>query len=221
MCERPAGFGYGRLERVGKVGEAMSDSVSGQPLPWEAAFSSSVEQARKAAQLSPEEFARRLREYGLSFNAHTVEKIESGARPIRLNEALVISKVLQVELPQVKRTMRAELINQAYSKKLAMTMREWDKVVDHLNAAHHKVVKARQDSINLQSSYIEEMALAEGSPDAELVASMKAIEEQISRVKDGLDEIDNELDGALSKPSAAASVPGSQTHWGGGLITDT
>ena len=122
---------------VGKVGEVMSDSESGQPLPWEAAFSSSIEQERKAAQMSQEEFARRLREYGLSFYAHTVEKIESGAQPIRLNEALVISKVLQVELPQVTGTMRAEQITQAYSKKLAKTVREWDKVVDLLNAANH------------------------------------------------------------------------------------
>lgn len=199
----------------------MGDSESGQPLPWEAAFSSSVERARKAAQMSKEEFARRLREYGLSFYAHTVEKIESGAQPIRLNEALVISKVLQVELPQVTGTMRAEQISQVYSKKLAKTVREWEKVVDLLNAAHHKVAEARQDSINLHSSYIEEMALGKGSPDTELVASMKAIEEQISRVKDGLDEIDNKLDGALSKPSAAASVPGSQTHLGRGRSTST
>jgi transcriptional regulator with XRE-family HTH domain len=199
----------------------MSNSESGQTLPWEAAFSSTVERARKAARMSQEEFARRLREYGLSFYAHTVDKIESGAQPIRLNEALVISKVLGVDFPKVTRTVPAELISQAYSKKLAKTLREWDKVVDLLNAAHHDVVKARQDFLSLHSSYIEEMTLADGSQDTELVTYMKAIEEQVLRVKDGLDEIDNELDGALSKPSASASVPGSQTHWRRGRPTST
>ena len=57
-------------------------------------------------------------------------------------------------------------------------MRDWDKVVDLLPVAHHEVVKARQDSMDLQSSYIEEMALVKGSQDTELVASMKAMEEK-------------------------------------------
>ena len=188
----------------------MDGFESGQMLPWEAAFSTSVAQARAAVQMSREELARRMREYGLLFHAHDVEKIESGAQPIRLNEALVISKVLQVGFPEVTTTVRVELITRAYSQNLAKVVRDWDKVVDKLRTARADVIQVVENSAELHSSYTEEIGLAGGKEDPELDASMKAVEYQIRKVRDSLDDIDQHLNGALSRPSIPASLPGSQ-----------
>lgn len=44
------------------------------------------------------DLARELQRYGLRFHQQTVQRIEAGERPVRLNEAYVIAQVLDVDL---------------------------------------------------------------------------------------------------------------------------
>lgn len=63
-------------------------------LPWEAAFAKSMARARLDASISQTELARRATEAGLPLFQQQVQRIENLSRPIRLNEAVVLARVL-------------------------------------------------------------------------------------------------------------------------------
>ena len=50
---------------------------------------------RKALELSQTDLANRLRARGLTFHQQTVQKVESGDRAVRLDEAFVIAEILE------------------------------------------------------------------------------------------------------------------------------
>lgn len=63
-------------------------------MPWETVFIENATRARKAAGVSQTELARRLAAQGLPFHQQTVQRIEQGQRPVRLNEVIVMADVL-------------------------------------------------------------------------------------------------------------------------------
>lgn len=73
----------------------MATSKSETP---DEAFGQSVATVRGWANLSQREFANRLTERGFRVDASAVSRIESGARSVRLTEALTIADALDVEL---------------------------------------------------------------------------------------------------------------------------
>ena len=188
----------------------MDDSRA-LPHPWEADFSSSVVSARRAAQLSEEELARRVREYGLPFNAVDVRRIESGAYPIGLNEALVVRKILEIDLPEVTKTAQERLIHGAYAQALAKLERDWAVIVADLARSRRNVLRMLSHAESLPPAYTESIKLAGGTSERELINSLDALIKQISSVKSKLAETDSQLDGALSAKSDKAALPGSQT----------
>jgi hypothetical protein len=182
-----------------------------ETLPWEAEFSASIARAREAAEISQEELARRTREYGLPLNVYNVQDIESGIQPIRLNEALVICKVLQLEFPEVTTTVGARIVTQSYSHALAKATRKWKGVVKDTLVESRKDVKASlEDSETLGSAYRKAMSFAGGEPDPVLDASIKALVKEITSVMNSFNEMDGHLGGALSNPAPKALLPGSQ-----------
>ena len=68
-----------------------------------------------------------------------------------------------------------------------------------------------QKAMYVRSTYAKAMSVAGGEGDRELLESVKKLIEQVLAVNDGLAEMDSHLDGALSRPSANALLPGSQT----------
>ena len=79
----------------------MSNATNTRPAPWEDAFISNMKRRREELGLSQTEFARRLANEGLPFHQQTVQRTEIGARPVRLNEAVVISELLGQTLPEM------------------------------------------------------------------------------------------------------------------------
>lgn len=80
----------------------MSESERG-PFHWdhdgrEAAFVERLRTLREANGWSQSELARRAQEAGLAFHQPTVQRIESGERPLRLSEALTLSTLFGIQL---------------------------------------------------------------------------------------------------------------------------
>ena len=55
--------------------------------------------SRQAKGMSQSALARALAEEGLAFHQPTIQRIESGERPVRINEAVVIVRLLQMGEP--------------------------------------------------------------------------------------------------------------------------
>ena len=181
-----------------------------ETLPWEAEFSASIARAREAAEISQEELARRTREYGLPLNVYNVQEIESGVQPIRLNEALVICKVLQLEFPEVTTPVRGRIVTQSYSHSLAKATRKWQGIKATLAESRKEVKASLEDSETLGSAYRKAMSFAGDEPDTALDASIKALVKQITSVMNSFNEMDGHLGGALSNPAPKALLAGSQ-----------
>jgi len=64
--------------------------------PWESTFLAQMVRLREEKKISQAELARRLRdgEGKLPFHQQTIQRIENGDRPVRLNEAFLIAKEL-------------------------------------------------------------------------------------------------------------------------------
>lgn len=65
------------------------------------AFAAAVRKRRETLGLSQSELGRRMGELGLPWHAMTVARTESGARPIRLDEADALAQILNVPLQQL------------------------------------------------------------------------------------------------------------------------
>lgn len=72
-----------------------------QPSPWtswERNFIREMQRLREARKMTQTDLARELSARGLRFHQQTVQRIESGDRPVRLNEAHLIAFILGVDL---------------------------------------------------------------------------------------------------------------------------
>lgn len=69
--------------------------------PWETAFVAEMVRLREAAQLSPHGLARKMGEQGLPFHLQMIERIEARTRNVRLNEAIVISRVFETSVEEM------------------------------------------------------------------------------------------------------------------------
>jgi transcriptional regulator with XRE-family HTH domain len=63
---------------------------------WERNFRQQMQRLREAQELTQTDLARSLKAFGLPFHQQTIQRIESGERPVRLNEAHLIAKTLGV-----------------------------------------------------------------------------------------------------------------------------
>lgn len=80
------------------------DELLNRAVPWERNFREQMAHMREARNFTQTELARRLSVWGLPFHQQTVQRIESGQRPIRLNEALLIARELGVSLQSMMAT---------------------------------------------------------------------------------------------------------------------
>ena len=64
----------------------------------EAKFGSLVRERRDEMQMSQTELARRASEQGISLDASAISRIESGARSVRINEAVALAAILHIDV---------------------------------------------------------------------------------------------------------------------------
>lgn len=64
-------------------------------LPWETAFAKSLARRRLELEMSQTELARRATQAGLPLFQQQIQRIENLARPIRLNEAILLAQILE------------------------------------------------------------------------------------------------------------------------------
>ncbi|WP_435595180.1 helix-turn-helix domain-containing protein [Tsukamurella tyrosinosolvens] len=69
----------------------------GDELTLDEAVGASIQRLRTEMGLSQSDLAARLKQRGLAFRQQTVANVESGTRPLKFVEALVVSQVLEVE----------------------------------------------------------------------------------------------------------------------------
>ncbi|MGA4670449.1 helix-turn-helix domain-containing protein [Propionibacteriaceae bacterium Y1923] len=65
---------------------------------WEQNFRVQMKRLREARGETQTDLARSLKALGLPFHQQTVQRVESGERPVRLNEAFIIAEHMQVDL---------------------------------------------------------------------------------------------------------------------------
>jgi transcriptional regulator with XRE-family HTH domain len=65
---------------------------------WERNFVEQMVRLREMRKMTQTDVAKALKSYGLPFHQQTIQRIETGERPVRLNEAHLIAKVLGVGL---------------------------------------------------------------------------------------------------------------------------
>lgn len=75
-----------------------SDEDTNPYSTWERNFRDEMRRLREAAGMTQTDLARHLKAYGLPFHQQTIQRIEQGDRPVRLNEAHLIATVLEVPL---------------------------------------------------------------------------------------------------------------------------
>lgn len=71
---------------------------------WERNFVEQMTRLREARRWTQTDLARELKVYGLPFHQQTIQRIEAGERPIRLNEANLIARVFGVDLETMTAT---------------------------------------------------------------------------------------------------------------------
>ncbi|MFC4062782.1 helix-turn-helix transcriptional regulator [Planomonospora corallina] len=95
-----------------------------QPNPhtrWEANFIQQMRLLREARKMTQSDLARELKKFGLAFHQQTVQRIEIGERPVRLNEAHLIASIFDVDV-------------ETMSSALSLTDREIRYGIDRLRA---------------------------------------------------------------------------------------
>ncbi|MBF8187315.1 helix-turn-helix transcriptional regulator [Nonomuraea sp. K274] len=75
----------------------MADEPNPHAL-WEHNFIQQMKLLREARKMTQTDLARELKAFGLPFHQPTVQRIENGERPVRLNEAHLIARVLGVDV---------------------------------------------------------------------------------------------------------------------------
>jgi transcriptional regulator with XRE-family HTH domain len=77
------------------------NSESKSELPWEAEFLAKFRKRRENSGLSQTAMAKLAAESGLPFHQQTIQRIEDGKRPLRLNEAIVLAKISGATLDEL------------------------------------------------------------------------------------------------------------------------
>ncbi|MFI0484859.1 helix-turn-helix transcriptional regulator [Actinomadura sp. 9N215] len=65
---------------------------------WERNFATQMQRLREARKMTQTDLAKELQRFGLRFHQQTVQRVEAGERPVRLNEAYVIAQIFDVDL---------------------------------------------------------------------------------------------------------------------------
>jgi transcriptional regulator with XRE-family HTH domain len=114
--------------------------------PWEQAFIETMVRTRRGRSWSQTELAQRLSAGGgLPFHQQTIQRIESGSRPLRLNEAVVIARVLDLgDLETAITPPTPEGARSLMATSLKLSEDEYDRVTRRLDEIHVLATEAAE-----------------------------------------------------------------------------
>ncbi|WKX00244.1 MULTISPECIES: helix-turn-helix transcriptional regulator [Rhodococcus] len=156
---------------------------------WEMNFVTQMQALREAKGWSQTEFAKRLAENGLKFHQPTVQRIESGIRPLKLTEALTIAEVLETRLEVMLRAASVPMVYDELAEYVAPGAFEF----------HVRHAEALLDRVSLMEDHIRELvgsyhAAVDQSGDVELNEDLLAVAAELERTNN------------LIRPIAASAV---------------
>lgn len=170
-------------------------------LPWEATFAKSLARARQDASMSQNELARRATESGLPLFQQQIQRIENLTRPVSLNEAVVLARVLHgdpwdMAAQMVDDATAWELLNaahQAAEEAALRTIRALRDEYFRFNAAVHEAAnrldqfdKYRQE--RGPEKFNQEDLEAFRSRHSRLAATDRVLADALEQLTDPLDE---------------------------------
>jgi transcriptional regulator with XRE-family HTH domain len=158
-------------------GEDKSDPWMWDHYGWEMNFVAQMQALREAKGWSQTEFAKRLAEEGLKFHQPTVQRIESGIRPLKLTEALTIAEVLETRLEVMLRAASVPMV--------------YDELAEYVSPGafefHVRYAEALLDRVSMMENHIRELvdsyhAAVEQSGDAEPNKELLAVAAELERI---------------------------------------
>lgn len=111
--------------------------------PWEAALARNVLRFRERTGISQTALAKALAERGLPFHQPTIQRIEAGTRPVRLNEALVIADALGMHLDDLIAPADAEAAARRLDLARIAAAYAVQELADQVRAIHARIESAR------------------------------------------------------------------------------
>lgn len=114
-----------------------------------AAIGAAIQKFRVAAGMSQGELASKLADLGEPFHQQTVAKVEKGARPLKLTEALAVAKVLNRKVDDL--TLSPHAIDKAAEERRAI-----DTLLKSAVALEEAAKRYEADRIELASWIVEE-----------------------------------------------------------------
>lgn len=179
------------MTRVGLPSGTMDDD---EPFPVAAGeFWAQVAHARAASELSEAEFTRRVRGYGLDFRQENVKEIESGLRPMTLEEALVMGDILKIELPTSPGPLKAQWANASLILDLARAKKELGRIVERLDSLQKATLDLIEMITNVRIAYALELKSAKVTGDRELLAIAEKLAATLLSTKMALGRLQLEL----------------------------
>ena len=91
---------------------AMTDTP---PAPWEQNFISEMKRIRLLRNMTQTDLARELQRLGLKFHQQTIQRIETGERPVRLNEAHLIANALEAKMASMEAAVSPSIRDLRYT----------------------------------------------------------------------------------------------------------
>lgn len=83
--------------------------------PWEHNFRQHVKLRRELLEMTQTDLAKQMKRRGFAFHQQTIQRIESGDRPIRLDEAFMLAEILQSRLSTMTSSPDAGLGDLVYA----------------------------------------------------------------------------------------------------------
>lgn len=162
-----------QLSEAQKQRALMTDSGDdGKAFEWdslgyERAFIVNVRKIREQRGMTQTELARLMSEEGFPFHQPTVQRLESGQRPLKFTEAFALANVLGADFSDLLRSMDLKftylsLVEQARPDALHRYSKA---ALDTLNA----LISEHEDTDALLDTYLEAVRSAESEPEAGLV----------------------------------------------------
>jgi len=154
---------------------------------WERNFRERMARMREALGMTQTDLARSLKAFGLPFHQQTIQRIESGERPIRLNEANLIAQTLDADLltmmagvgkPESVRFI-LRVAGEALAEKVAEAVENISEHMEDLERRHDDVEYAWGTYVSTQEQLGEPI-------DSDLSADMRRYESRYERARHGL-----------------------------------
>ncbi len=167
--------------------DVTAEAVFSGVVVWERNFRERMTRMREGLGMTQTDLARSLKAFGLPFHQQTIQRIESGERPIRLNEANLIAETLNADLFTMMADMgkpeslrfNLKLAGERLTEKVAEAIEDISEHLEDLERFHDDVEHAWERYVSTQAQL--------GKPiDKNLSADMRRYESRYEQARRGL-----------------------------------